>query len=103
MIQLLMLKKNQTELRNSDSILNKTVNTLKKKVGFLESRNDFLYEEIKLLRLKLYARLSERFPDEIDEIQRSLFEDWPTEVEEVEPEEEPVVIKEHERKKSGSD
>lgn len=90
-----------SELKDTIKILTKKNTNIQEKVGFLENRNEFLHEELKLLRLKLYARLSERFPYEIDEIQRSLFEDWPTEVEEVEPEEEPVVIKEHERKKGG--
>jgi transposase len=96
-----MLKESQIELPNDISALKKIINTITSKNSFLENRNEFLYEEIKLLRLKLYTRLSERFPDALDEIQRSLFEDWPQEVEEIEPEEESLVIKEHERKKSG--
>ncbi len=90
-----------SELKDTIKILTKKHSNIQKKVGFLENRNEFLHEELKLLRLKLYAKLSERFPNEIDEMQRSLFEDWAQEVEEIEPEEESVVIKEHERKKSG--
>ncbi len=96
-----MLKESQTEVLNSDLMLEERVNNLNKENSFLKNQNEFLHEELKLLRLKLYARLSERFPNEIGEIQRSLFEDWPQEVEEIEPEEESVVIKEHERKKNG--
>ena len=96
-----MLKESSEELPNNLLELKKIIKSLSSKNSFLNNRNEFLYEEIKLLRLKLYARLSERFPDAIEEIQRSLFEDWPQSIEEIEPEDESVVIKEHERKKSG--
>ena len=47
-----------SELKDTIKILTKKNTDIQKKVGFLENQNDFLHEELKLLRLKLYAKLS---------------------------------------------
>ena len=91
----------QKDFQNEFYSLNKKSDKLEKEIQYLKSNNRFLIEELKLLRLKLYTRISERFEGDLKQVQRSLFEDWPQEVEGIEPEEEIVVIKEHKRKKSG--
>ena len=59
-----------------------------------------LHEQLRLLRLKMFARISERFQTETDELQLLLFEDLSKDEEEPEKEE-GTVIQEHSRKKPG--
>jgi transposase len=76
------------------------VTNLHEKLEGIEQENDFLREELRLLRLKKFARLSERFVEEFDNIQFSLFDG--KEIEEFEEEKvEETVIREHNRRKPG--
>ena len=63
---------------------------------------DILHEELRLLRLKMFTRISERYQDETDNLQRLLFEDFSKDEEGPDKEEESeTVVKEHKRKKPG--
>ena len=69
--------------------------------GF-EQDNELLREELRLLRLKIFTRISERYQDETGNLQRLLFADFSEYEEESEEEKhEDRVIKEHKRKKPG--
>ncbi len=98
-----MLKEKQKAVISNKNGRDAFVDSLQKKIQFLENRNKFLYEQLQLAIQKLYSRLSERYEENDDNLQRSLFEDIESIIEEIAPEEnqEPVKIKEHQRKKGG--
>lgn len=77
------------------------VSELQEMVINLYQENDFLHQELRLIRLKMFARISERYQDETDSIQNLLFEDIKSMEAEQEEISEDLTIKEHKRKRSG--
>jgi regulator of replication initiation timing len=76
MVKLSMLKQGLNDLPDSISELQDMVVKLHQEIDFLKSENAFIREELRLQRLKMYTRISERFQDETDNLQRLLFEDF---------------------------
>lgn len=103
MVVLLMLKERSKAVESIDSMRDTFIDSLQKKIHSLEDQNKFLYEQLQLAIQKLYSRLSERYTEPDDNLQRSLFEDIENIIEELVPDEklEPVTIKEHQRNKGG--
>ena len=95
-----MFKQELNDLPDSISELQDMVTELHQEIEFLKDENAFIREELRLQRLKMFTRISERFQDETDNLQRFLFEDLSKDVEEPEKEED-TVINEHKRKKPG--
>jgi len=102
-----MLKEGQIKLPDDVSELKAIIHSQQKKavefereIQYLKNNNEFFVEELNLLRLKLYTRISERFEEDLEDVRRLLFADWSLEVKEVEPEE-ATLVKEHQRKKTG--
>ncbi len=104
-----MVENNVNELPESVPELKEIVGFLVEKLQTVEfenehlrNRSQFLNEELKLIRLKLYSRISERFKLDCNEIQRSLFPELFSDEKTSEPEnQETTTIKEHNRKKPG--
>lgn len=67
-----------------------------------ELENHLLREKLRLMRLKMFSRISERYQNETDTLQRLLFADFSEDEEESEKDKQEVtVIEEHKRKKPG--
>lgn len=77
------------------------ITIFEKENDFLRSENGHIREELRLLRLKMFTRLSERYRDEADNLQRFLFEDLSEYETDKEEKQEELIIKEHKRKKPG--
>ena len=94
-----MFKENQKAVKTVDPTMDAFIDSLQKKIDYLENRNKFLYEQLQLAIQKLYSRLSERYSEPDDNLQRSLFEDIKNIIEEIVPEEKltSVTVKEHTR------
>lgn len=95
-----MFKQGLNDLPDSISELQDLVTELYQENEFLRNENAFIGEELRLQRLKMFTRISERYQDETDNLQRQLFEDFSKDEEEPDKEEE-TVVKEHKRKKPG--
>ncbi len=97
-----MLKEGSKGLPDSISELQDMVAELHQENDFLKNENVFIREELRLQRLKMFTRISERFQDATDNIQRLLFTDFSDDEGESEEEkQEDTLIKEHKRKKPG--
>jgi hypothetical protein len=96
-----MFKESPKGLPDNVSELQAMVINLHEKFEDVAQENELLRKELRLMRLKMFTRISERFEEGSDNIQRLLFEDIESEIvdEEVKPED--LVIKEHNRKKPG--
>lgn len=79
---------------------------VEKKLGYVELENEILRERVRLLQQKQFGHRSERFPYDMENIQRLLFEDLLTRKARSEEEDdsgvEQIVIAEHRRKKKRS-
>ena len=96
-----MYKEGLKELPESISDLQDIVTDLHEKLDGVEHENELLREQLRLLRIKMFTRVSERFEQESDNVQRLLFEDIESEEAEEEEKPEDLVIKEHNRRKPG--
>ena len=82
--------------------LNKEVESLKKSLNFAHADIEVLREALRLLKLKLYGRSSEKIPSEDpDEIQDSLFGSDEVPEEDSESDDDIIDVPGHSRKKSG--
>ncbi len=96
-----MFKEEDKSLPDSVSELREALINLNKKFDGVEQENEFLREQLRLIRLKMFARISERYQDETDDIGSLLFEDIKSMEAESEEIPEDLTIKEHKRKRSG--
>ncbi len=101
MLYFIMFKEGKKDLPDNVSELQKILINLNKKFEGVEQENEFLREQLRLIRLKMYARISERYQDETDDIGNLLFEDIKSIEAEQEEVPEDLTIKEHKRKRSG--
>lgn len=103
MVVLFMLKESLKAVESVDLMQDAFIDSLQKKIHSLENQNKYLYEQLQLAIQKLYSRLSERYSEPDDNLQRSLFEDIENIIEELAPEKEPepLTVKEHQRNKGG--
>ena len=95
------LPDNVSELKEMVVSLTKKVQKENRKLEGVEQENEFLREQLRLIRLKMYARISERYQDETDVIQNLLFKEIKSMEAEQEEVPEDLTIKEHKRKRSG--
>jgi len=95
------LPDNVSELKEMVVSLTKKVQKENRKLEGVEQENEFLREQLRLIRLKMYARISERYQEETDVIQNLLFEEIKSMETEQEELPEDLTIKEHKRKRSG--
>jgi len=97
-----MFKKGLKDLPDSVSELQELVVELQREKEDMRDNYELeihiLHEELRLLRLKSFTRISERHQDETDSLQRLLFEDFSKDEEGPDKEEE-TVVKVHKRKK----
>lgn len=101
-----MYKEGTKGLPDNISELQEMVVELQKEKEDLQNAHEieicYFREEIRLLRLKMFTRISERYQDEMGDVQRLLFADVSEDEGESEKTEPPAtVIKEHKRKKPG--
>ena len=105
MLYFIMFKEGEKSLPDNVSELQEMVIDLYQKNEEMSSNYELeiniLREQLRLLRLKMYARISERYQDETDDIQNILFEDIKSMEAESEESPEDLTIKEHKRKRSG--
>ena len=105
MLYFIMFKEEKRDsfesLPDNVSELQKALINLNKKFEGVEQENEFLREQLRLIRLKMYARISERYQDETDVIQNLLFKEIKSMEAEQEEVPEDLTIKEHKRKRSG--
>lgn len=95
------LPDNVSELKEMVVSITKEAQKESRKLEGVEQENEFLREQLRLIRLKMFARISERYQDETDDIQNILFEDIKSMEAESEEPPEDLTIKEHKRKKPG--
>jgi transposase len=98
-----MYKEGLKGLPESVSELQEMIIGMHEKLEGFEQENEFLREQLRLIRLKMFTRVSERFQEEMENCQRLLFADLSDEEEKTgeEEQQEDIVIKEHKRKKTG--
>ena len=96
-----MYKEGLEGFPESISELKEIVIGLHEKLDGVEHENELLREQLRLLRLKMFTRISERYLDETENMQRLLFADIESDEKEKEQKPEELVIKEHKRKKPG--
>ncbi len=108
MLYFIMFKEGIKSLPDNISELQKMVISITKKaqeesrkLEGVEQENEFLREQLRLIRHKMFARISERYQDETDVIQNLLFEEIKSMEAEQEEISEDLTIKEHKRKRSG--
>jgi transposase len=89
------LPDNVLELQEMVVSITKKAQKESQRLEGVEQENEFLREQLRLIRLKLYARLSERYQEETNDIGNLLFEDIRSMEAEQEESPEDLTIKEH--------
>jgi hypothetical protein len=70
-----MYKEGLKGLPESVSELQEMIIGMHEKLEGFEQENEFLREQLRLIRLKMFTRVSERFQEEMENCQRLLFAD----------------------------
>jgi len=89
------------DIRHQMVEMEANITVFEKENDLLRSQNDLIREELRLLRLKMFTRISERYQDEAENLQRLLFEDLSECETDKEEKQEELIINEHKRKKPG--